>query len=89
MLCLCCGKALGPAWRGSESPSPPPPSEATVFYAHGNFGSTVWDPQNDSRHLTIFVCDGCLVEHAGRVWAVTPGPLIQHNDYAVWDPQNE
>lgn len=86
MICLCCGKALEPAERGSTDPLTPP-SGATVFFSHGNFGSTLWDPVDDYQHLEVFVCDECLAGRTERAWHVTAGARRPNNTYRTWDPK--
>lgn len=55
--CFCCGKSTGDMTEAI----------GTVFYAHGNYGSTVFDPMNGAYSLGIRVCDECLRERAARV----------------------
>jgi hypothetical protein len=50
------------------------PSGATVFYSHGNFGSTLFDPfqetisrSDTSTLLHAVVCDDCLKKKASFV----------------------
>jgi hypothetical protein len=41
------------------------PYEATVFYSHGQYGSTVWDEMGRDV-IEINVCDKCLLEEAAK-----------------------
>ena len=41
--------------------------DATIWKSHGNFGSTVFDPIEDNRHLEILICDECLQKKRGSV----------------------
>jgi hypothetical protein len=65
--CLTCGSALEPIAPGDWQP------HATIFYAHGNYGSGVFDP-DDGTALAVNVCDACMAKAGedGRVELVTP-----------------
>lgn len=64
--CFACGEQLQPVFTnvtiGSEQPA-----EAVGFYAYGQYGSTVFDPQDDSQ-IQINICDPCLLRNKERVW---------------------
>ena len=63
--CIVCGVALE-AVSGAD---PVQPHGAVTFRAFGQYGSTVFDPQ-DSSQLYINVCDRCLTDkgRTGAVW---------------------
>lgn len=63
--CIVCDKTL----EAVSDTDPVQPHEAVTFRAYGQYGSTVFDPQ-DSSQLYINVCDTCLAEkgRAGAVW---------------------
>jgi hypothetical protein len=73
--CIVCGNVpesalpdhLPPASASRNEPSQP--YEATSFYSYGQYGSTAFDPQDQSQIL-VNVCDGCLSKAgtAGQVW---------------------
>lgn len=48
------------------------PYEGTLFYSHGHYGSTVFDPM-DGTQLEVIVCDECLKARWQRVALVHPG----------------
>ncbi len=64
--CFACGAPLQPAFSKLES-SAAQPCDAVMFYAYGQYGSTVFDPQDDSQ-LQINICDACLLNNRHRVW---------------------
>lgn len=71
--CIVCGVTPERVFPQDILPSslrdegPAQPYAATTFLSHGQYGSTVFDPQDESR-LQINVCDPCLVAHPYRVW---------------------
>jgi hypothetical protein len=65
--CIICGKQLEDCGGGSVNQ----PYAGTTFVAHGQYGSTVWDPMNDDLCLEINICDSCLRERKVRVAMVT------------------
>ena len=88
--CISCGKEIGTAIvlkDGKDDFSIPP--NGTVFTAHGNFGSGVFDPMDNwiggsgRRRLEIYVCDDCLCEPKGSVYLVTVKAATKHNIEAV------
>ena len=82
--CFGCGKETGTAVslkNGQDDFSTPP--NGTVFTAHGNFGSGVFDPMVHGKRLEIFVCDDCLREPKGSVYQVTIKVATKHNIEAV------
>lgn len=62
--CIVCQKAL----TAIGSPSPNHANDANEFRAHGQYGSTVFDPV-DGTYLAVNICDECIVQagHAGQV----------------------
>lgn len=77
--CFICQRQLHPTFPGPDSDNTP--SGATTFIAHGNYGSTVWDPASDSRWLEINICDVCLRERRHAILlaehpAITTPPPI-------------
>lgn len=65
--CLCCGEPAGTFNS---------PNDATVWTSHGNYGSTLYDPDPggvyDGRFfLEVSICDTCLKKHADRVVSVS------------------
>lgn len=73
MVCIVCEKELSSAYKYSTEPSCPP-NDATVWYTHGNYGSTIWDEEvkNTSSYkkyrLEAYICDKCLTERASKVY---------------------
>lgn len=65
--CLVCGKPLDPAIPpGVHDRSHNQPDEAVVFRAHGQYGSTVFDPM-DGTYLEINICDNCVTRLAVNI----------------------
>lgn len=89
--CLVCGTQLECAF-GDQGPSYIP-YRGTLFLAHGNYGSTVFDPNffGGGPWLEIVICDLCLQLHADeRVHFVTPPVTIpQEADRKLWDPETD
>jgi hypothetical protein len=56
--CVACGKALKCAIPGDRRENQP--YAGTAFVTRGHYGSTVFDPMDDSA-LEINVCDDCLL----------------------------
>jgi hypothetical protein len=83
--CVVCGKELKPAFE-DDIDNESPPSAATVFTSHGNFGSTLWDPVGSSRYLQVTLCDKCLSQAAaaGRVLLCEPQRAITPVKYSIW-----
>lgn len=63
--CIACGAEL----KAISEDDIVQPYDAVTFRAYGQYGSTVFDPQDDSQ-LYINVCDVCLAKagRAGAVW---------------------
>jgi len=64
--CIACGRELEAAFSASDR-AERQPADAVMFYAYGQYGSTVFDPQDESQ-LQVNVCDPCLLERRDRVW---------------------
>lgn len=68
--CIVCGRQFTlscPAVDPDTVPEPGQPHDAVTFYAYGQYGSTVFDPQDESQ-IRVNVCDPCLLERKDRVW---------------------
>lgn len=65
---------------------PEQPYGATVFTSGGQYGSTVYDPMSNLRHLRIILCDKCLLKHKAEVQEVFVTPRSSFYDYQPWDP---
>lgn len=59
--CIVCGAELEPAFKDSTAVNQP--YRGTVFYTHGQYGSTVFDEMGREK-LEITVCDRCMVKKA-------------------------
>lgn len=87
--CFRCGKDLDPA--NGDMPHNQPYA-GTIFRAHGQYGSTVFDPNvwdAPKEFLEINICDGCLLqvqELFGRVLhgRRNDGPVTFHHE--AWQP---
>lgn len=69
LFCFMCGRSCG-EMRHAE--------RAVVFTSAGNYGSTVFDPLDDTR-LALAVCDACVVVGKARLVgyrAIEPWPEI-------------
>ena len=55
--CLLCQRALNSVGFGSRELNQP--AEAVTFTAHGQYGSTMFDPM-DGTKLQVNICDSCL-----------------------------
>jgi len=87
--CVICGKELNSAfWDDTDDQAPP--SGATVFISHGNYGSTVWDPMTP-EYLQVTLCDKCLSQAAasGRVLHCEPQPVTTPVIYSTWTGPRE
>lgn len=75
--CIICSRGLEPAGLGVVHQ----PNDAVAFYSKGNYGSTVFDPLDDTIQLEINICDSCLTAAAkqGSVLIVQRIPeIIEH-----------
>lgn len=62
--CFVCGKQLESVFAEH---APTQPGDAVIFSTYGQYGSTVFDPQDNSQIL-VNICDPCLLERKDRVW---------------------
>lgn len=81
--CFKCGYVPESVDRGHW---PEQPYEATIFTSGGHYGSTVYDPMSQYRHLRIIICDKCLLEHKAEVQEVFVTPRASQYEYTAWDP---
>lgn len=74
--CIVCGTQPEPAAPADSLPAaslergePLQPYGATTFYSYGQYGSTAFDPEDESQ-VQVNICDRCLTEagRSGRVW---------------------
>ncbi len=77
--CIVCGKQPETAFERQ-------PYGATMFYASGQYGSTVFDPIGEDAELQINVCDVCLVKAStqDRVDVVTKLIIPSEFSYKKW-----
>lgn len=79
--CIVCERTLGSAlperFDGANQPY-----AGTVFYAYGQYGSTIFDPM-DETFLEVNICDDCLDKKARRGFILRGGNrdtgLVQWN----------
>lgn len=81
MKCFKCGKVLERVFSDLEYQ----PYGATSFYSHGQYGSTVFDPMDES-YLGIYICDECMVENAQDVVEWRPSRESVSDTGGVWTP---
>lgn len=88
--CIVCGVALEDALPG-EGEVTNQPHAGTSFTTHGHYGSTVFDPMDDSESLTITVCDPCLRRRAGEGYVINTVVTPQRPKRKVrrWDATAE
>lgn len=72
--CIMCDKILDPAFPLEKETIAAQPYGATTFFSSGQYGSTVFDPIDDSM-LQINVCDECLEKKYQNV-GLDKGPYI-------------
>ena len=64
VLCIICRRTMEnalPRWFGSA------PYPGLIFIAHGNYGSTVYDPSPGAaslEYLAVVICDACVVRES-------------------------
>lgn len=63
--CIKCGKSLQPVFEDNTNNQP---SGGTSFRSYGQYGSTAFDPM-DQSYLEINLCDSCLNE-VGKLGSV-------------------
>jgi hypothetical protein len=76
--CIVCGKQLRDIGSGDQNHA----NDANSFRAHGQYGSTIFDPL-DGSYLEVNICDSCITEAAnfGRVLVSAPGV----RDLKLWE----
>ena len=93
--CFACGLVLEsavPAGQRTQASldagGPAQPYGATVFYSYGQYGSTAFDPQDQSQ-IQVNICDRCLTT-AGRAGVVWHARHVRQPALTVfsrpWDP---
>lgn len=70
--CIVCGRDLENV-TGAKTNQP---YRGTAFVTYGHYGSTAYDPMDESRHLELNVCDVCLAKHSARVVEVIGSPQV-------------
>lgn len=89
--CLVCGRVLVNVFPEEVRPlsaTAQQPEDAVSFRSPGQYGSTVFDPQ-DETYLEINVCDGCLRQRAGWVLLCRPGRAVRrHRSAQLWVPDD-
>lgn len=83
LCCIVCGRELDPAF-GEEFQDGNQPFGGTVFVAHGQYGSTVFDPMNNN-YLEVNICDGCLVKATKNEAVIINTPV----QATFWDGEFE
>lgn len=83
MTCFTCDRELTPVWPSSEGQF----EDAVMFETHGNYGSTVFDPQDTRYSLLIQICDLCLVERKDRVKMILTERPFPKITYSGWEPE--
>jgi len=84
--CFVCRKNLTLAFSGKPNGQP---ADAVMFHAYGQYGSTAFDPQDDSQ-LQVNVCDECLNERRDLVWHaryIRQPALVVFSE--AWNPDRE
>lgn len=77
LTCLVCDKEL-------EEFASKIPYDGVDCQAIGNFGSRVWDP-DDNTALHFCVCDGCIVKKASQILVATE-PLTPQQTFRPFEP---
>lgn len=85
MGCFVCGRGLVPVSLHAAIQC----DDAVMFEAHGNYGSTVFDPMDGRKSLLINVCDACLVQRRDRVHLVTTERPLPTYTSETWQPSDE
>ncbi len=89
--CIVCGTVPESAFPDTPpwtEGAPTQPYGATTFFSAGQYGSTVWDPQDTKQMLRINICDTCLRVAAARHCVVvsTRVPKEPQYSYKEWEP---
>jgi hypothetical protein len=85
--CVRCGRELESVMADH---APRQPYAATVFLAHGQYGSTVFDPSPHSRQfLECNICDQCVTECAatGTIVLGMTIPCPSEVTYQAFNPE--
>lgn len=86
--CIKCGRKLEPVHADHV---PRQPYAGTTFVSHGQYGSTVFEPNSPRVFLEINVCDTCMCECA-RDGSIARGVNVHRPDdvqYESWDPESD
>ncbi len=87
--CIVCGIPPESAFPNVEGADPSQPYGATMFHTYGHYGSTVFDPQDNSQ-LLINVCDICLLSQKEYTWHVSYIKTLPTEVFSKpWDPDAE
>lgn len=81
MNCFKCDKTL----EGVFNDDTKQPYAGTSFTSYGQYGSTVFDPMDDSS-LTIYVCDPCLIKNSSRVTFTEHEKVLVETKSQTWEP---
>lgn len=83
MKCFKCDKTLERAFKDEDTQ----PWGATSFFSHGQYGSTVFDPMDES-YLGVYICDECLVDNAQKVveWKPARDVFVSSPTNGEWTP---
>lgn len=81
LYCFKCDKTLESVFPDAKFQ----PYAGTCFSSQGHYGSTVWDPMDDSLSLELIICDDCLKLNAKRVKMLkVRGSLdYEYNDWEI------
>lgn len=81
--CFKCNKELEPAFSSVRGPARQP-YRATTFYSPGQYGSTIWDPQDRSLSLEILICDECIDGCSNQILVARRTEKVSH-EYMFFD----
>jgi hypothetical protein len=92
--CFVCGKAMQPSCCQSCARNPReiallPPNGGTTWESDGNYGSTVWDPINETAYLHIVICDECLKAGSHRVRFLRKQSKIEVTEQRPWNKDED
>lgn len=73
IYCISCDERLPPLDPKDDQHNIQP-RHWLVVYARGNYGSSVFDPCDDTK-LEMHLCDACTLAKSARIWRVTPKEL--------------
>lgn len=86
--CFACGKPLEPVFDRFAKETRQP-ADAVMFSSYGQYGSTAFDPQDNSQ-IQINICDPCLRGRKDRVWHVRyTRQAAQEMFSKPWNPEVE